>query len=98
MAPDHVRALLEATEAEQVIVPRRWLEALLSQVGALAPSEGRPAAVQMLNVREAAKLTGMSTAWLYHNQADIPGATRVGVRSVRFDARQLERWLVARGR
>ena len=49
-----------------------------------------------LDVRGAARRLGVSTSWLYRNHPQIPGAVRLGTRSLRFDVTQLDRWLARR--
>ncbi len=51
----------------------------------------------LLTVNEAAERLGVSVSWLYRNAKDLPFTRKLGHRTLRFDARALERWAAARG-
>jgi excisionase family DNA binding protein len=63
-----------------------------------AEREPEAAAGPMLTATEAAKRCGMSKRWLYAKarKRELPFARLVSARSVRFDARGMERWLARR--
>jgi predicted DNA-binding transcriptional regulator AlpA len=52
----------------------------------------------LLDVDEAARLTGMSPDWLYRNWQDIPGARKLSPRALRFSRKGVEKWIAQGGR
>ena len=70
--------------------------ALLATPG---PNGGRPAGEdEMLTAEQAARRIGMSRRWLYRQAraGALPFARRVSAHGVRFSARGIDRWLVAK--
>jgi predicted DNA-binding transcriptional regulator AlpA len=47
---------------------------------------------ELVDVRAAARLLGMSTAWIYKNVDHLPFARRVGSRTLRFSVRGIRRY------
>jgi predicted DNA-binding transcriptional regulator AlpA len=58
-----------------------------------APSDGTDRTV---DVREAARLLGMSPSWVYRHARELPFAHRVGSRAVRFSVSGIRRYLARR--
>ena len=52
----------------------------------------------LVDVDEAARITGMSPDWLYRNWADIPGARKLSPRALRFSRKGLDKWMAQGGR
>ncbi len=50
----------------------------------------------LLEAKEAAKLLKMSEGWLYKNAKRLPFTRRVGLRSLRFSAEGIRRYLASR--
>lgn len=75
----------------------RGLAAVLmrSTMTVAATSRGAESEVsdRLLTVDEAAARIGMEKSWLYRHGKSLPFARKLGHRSLRFDARGLERWL-----
>jgi predicted DNA-binding transcriptional regulator AlpA len=55
-----------------------------------------PEADETVDVREAAKLLGMSPTWLYRNAKKLPFTRRVGPRTLRFSVAGIRKYLVGR--
>ena len=86
------KLLSDSGDVPVVSVPRAWLHAALEAVGRPAAPTEPTLAPRYLKVTEAATMLGMSASWLYHHWSEVPGAKRIGDRSLRFDAEELERW------
>ncbi len=69
-----------------------------SAAPAVATADPAPSEVsnELLTVDEAAARIGMKKTWLYRHGGKLPFARKLGHRSLRFDARGLERWLKER--
>lgn len=55
-----------------------------------APADG------LLTVHDAAKRLGVQPTWLYRNAKDLPFTRKLSHRTLRFDAKGLDRWAKAR--
>lgn len=53
---------------------------------------------ESLTIEEAAKRLGVKVSWLYRHARDLPFTRKIGRRTLRFDARGLERWAANRPR
>ena len=62
---------------------------------AAAPEPGKPAD-ELLTVGQAAARLGVARTWLYRNAKALPFTRKLGHRTLRFDARALERWATTR--
>lgn len=51
---------------------------------------------ELLTIDEAAKRLNVPTSWLYRHARDLPFSRKLGRRTLRFDARGLERWAANR--
>ena len=56
------------------------------------------AADELLTIEEAAKRLGVKVSWLYRHARDLAFSRKIGRRTLRFDARGLERWAANRPR
>jgi excisionase family DNA binding protein len=65
------------------------------RVPATAPTDP---ADELLTIEEAAKRLGVKVSWLYRHARDLPFTRKIGRRTLRFDARGLERWAANRPR
>ena len=50
----------------------------------------------LLTVEQAAERLGVAPSWLYRHWKSVPGAKKLGHRTLRFGVRALERWIVSR--
>jgi excisionase family DNA binding protein len=50
----------------------------------------------MLTVKQAAERLGVAPSWLYRHSKKLPFARKLGHRTLRFDARALNRWFKTR--
>lgn len=50
----------------------------------------------LLTIGEAAKRLGVGESWIYRHSKELPFTRKLGHRTLRFDARGLERWLKSR--
>lgn len=50
----------------------------------------------LLTVEQAAERLGVATSWLYRHAKKLPFTRKLGHRTLRFDARALERWAGSR--
>jgi excisionase family DNA binding protein len=51
---------------------------------------------ELLTVEEAAARLNVKVSWLYRHVRELPFARKIGRRTLRFDARGLDRWLRVR--
>lgn len=87
---------MTARERMALVALQQAAAAIVAATAALQQEEVAPAADALLNAREAARRTGMSTRWLYLHATDLPFAVRTSGRAVRFSARGIEEWLLKR--
>ena len=59
--------------------------------GGREPVSASPVGSRCLDVKEAARLLGMSVDWLYRHGKELPFSRKIG-RSVRFDEAALREW------
>ena len=52
----------------------------------------------LVDIREAARLLGMSTSWLYRNANSFPFVVKLNGRNLRFNVNGMEKWLRDRAR
>lgn len=72
------------------------LTARIARVAAMAAAPPARQVEELLTVEEAAKLLNVEVSWLYRHARVLPFAKKLGRRTLRFDARGLERWAQAR--
>lgn len=58
-----------------------------------APTPVAATASESLTIEEAAVRMGVAKTWLYRHAKQLPFTRKLGHRTLRFDARGLERWL-----
>jgi len=98
---DHLRAELDQLSPEELPEVIGALEAARAHAWArltrppaiVPPTEEADATV---DVKDAARLLGMSPSWLYRNAKRLPFARRVGGRAVRFSTAGIRRYLTQR--
>ena len=90
-----LRALLAATTADQLTVPRSALAAALV---ADPTTSAAPLSDDLLTVHQAAARLDVSVAHLYHVARNLPFTVKLGKRQLRFDPVALAAWLTARPR
>jgi excisionase family DNA binding protein len=61
-----------------------------------AAPPSRPEAIELLTIDEASRRLGLPKCWLYRHAKTLPFTRKLGHRTLRFDARGLERWASAR--
>jgi predicted DNA-binding transcriptional regulator AlpA len=84
--------LPEAIGALESVRARAWAR-LVASVTAGPPPDPADTTV---DVHEAARLLGMSPAWVYRNAGTLPFTRRVGGRSLRFSVAGIRRYLASR--
>jgi len=85
--------VLEAAKAHLWMRLATFLSPSTRQVAVPAPSDGTDRTV---DVREAARLLGMSRSWVYRHARGLPLAHRIGPRAVRFSVSGIRRYLARR--
>ena len=99
-----VHALIERAKPEELPDLAAELARGLASVLARAATVATPTPVAatldapdaLLSVAEAATRLGMPKSWLYRHAKTLPFALKLGHRTLRFDARGLERWARSR--
>lgn len=97
---DSLRALVDAAEPGELPALAgdlaRALAAVLARTVApatpVAPSAPPEGADTLLSVQQAAERLGVARSWLYRHAKALPFTRKLGHRTLRFDARGLERW------
>jgi predicted DNA-binding transcriptional regulator AlpA len=51
---------------------------------------------EWIDIEKAAKLMSVSPEWLYHNRKNLPFASKIGRRLLRFSRNGLQRWMQSR--
>jgi hypothetical protein len=99
---DDLRDLVaRATPAELPALAGDLLRALatvLERTAKETASASTPtaSAPELLDVATAANRLGVTTTWLYRHARDLPFTRKLGHRTLRFDARGLDRWAHSR--
>ena len=91
--PADIPALLGDLERIRVMA---WLRLSAPQVATRAPTRARSGKDRLLTAREAAKMLGVTTRWVYDHADEIPGTQRLTPRCLRFSENALKRWLERR--
>ncbi len=97
---ERIRALADGATVEELPALAGALAAALSSVlsrsavPASAPSVKEP--VELLDVDTAATRLGVTATWLYRHAGKLPFTRKLGRKSLRFDAKGLERWAANR--
>jgi len=71
----------------------------LARIATTATAPGEPqmdAEHGLLTIEQAAERLSVSTAWLYRHGRDLPFTKKLGHRTLRFDAKGLDRWSKSR--
>ncbi len=80
----------------------RALTAVVARSATTAAEPARPAPDghrdELLSIDDAAARLSVKVSWLYRHARDLPFTRKIGHRTLRFDARGLERWAANRPR
>lgn len=100
-----LRDLVQRTKADELPALAgelaRALAAVLERVAAVPPASVAPSASvngpdTLLGVEQAAARLGVAPSWLYRHARRLPFTRKLGHRTLRFDARALDRWASTR--
>lgn len=67
-----------------------------AQVALIAAPSPRESSAELLTVGQAAERLGVARTWLYRHAKSLPFTRKLGHRTLRFDARAMERWASTR--
>ncbi len=99
-----LEALIERATAEELPTLAGALATALASVlarvstPAAGPTLSRPHTTSdgLLDVQQAAERLGVAPTWLYRHASKLPFTRKLGHKTLRFDARGLDRWAATR--